>query len=47
MNLVFSENTGEYLNKKSEKSIESSNLNQIKESSENIYETNPIDKEIK
>ena len=47
MNIVFSENTGEYLNKKSEKSIESSNLNQIEESSENIYETNPIDKEIK
>ena len=47
MNLVFSENTGEYLNKKSEKSIESSNLNQIAESSENIYETNFVDKEIK
>ncbi len=47
MNLVFSENTGEYLNKKSEKSIESSNLNQIEESSQNIYETNSIDKEIK
>ena len=47
MNLVFSENTGEYLNKKSEKSIESSNLNQIEESNENIYETNSIDKEIK
>ncbi|MDC3160510.1 NADH dehydrogenase subunit K [Prochlorococcus sp. AH-716-G04] len=47
MNLVFSENTGEYLNKKSENSIESSNLNQIEESSENIYETNSIDKEIK
>mgnify|MGYP000636811750 FL=1 len=47
MNIIFSENTGEYLNKKSEKSIESSNLNQIEESSENIYETNPIDKEIK
>ena len=46
MNLVFSENTGEYLNKKSERSIESSNLNQIEESSENIYETNSIDKEI-
>lgn len=46
MNLVFSENTGEYLNKKSENSIESSNLNQIEESSENIYETNSIDKEI-
>tara|TARA_Y100000768_G_scaffold317391_1_gene252644 strand:- start:22 stop:756 length:735 start_codon:yes stop_codon:yes gene_type:complete len=47
MNLVFSENTGEYLNKKSEKSIESSNLNQIEEISENIYETNSLDKEIK
>ena len=47
MNLVFSENTGEYLNKKSERSIESSNLNQIEESSENIYETNSIDKELK
>ena len=47
MNLVFSENTGEYLNKKSEKSIESSKLNQIDQSSENIYETNSIDKEIK
>ena len=47
MNLVFSENTGEYLNKKSEKSIESSNLNQIEEISENIYETNSIDQEIK
>ena len=47
MNLVFSENTGEYLNKKSEKSIESSNLSQIEEISENIYEINSIDKEIK
>ena len=47
MNLVFSENTGEYLNKKSEKSIESSKLNQIDQSSENIYETNSIDEEIK
>ena len=47
MNLVFSENTGEYLNKKSEKSIVSSSLNQIEESSENIYETNSIDEEIK
>ena len=45
MNLVFSENTGEYLNKKSEKTIESSNLNQIEESNEKIYETNSIDKE--
>ena len=47
MNLVFSENTGEYLNKKTEKSIESSNLNQIEESSKNIYETVLNDKEIK
>ena len=47
MNLVFSENTGEYLNKKFEKSIKSSNLNQIEESSENIYETNSIIKETK
>ena len=47
MNLVFSENTGEYLNKKSEKSIESSNLSQIEEISESIYETNSIDNEIK
>ena len=47
MNLVFSENTGEYLNKKSEKSIKSSKLNQIEESSENLYETNSIDNEIK
>ena len=47
MNLVFSENTGEYLNKKSENLIESSNLNQIDEKNENIYETNLIDKEIK
>lgn len=47
MNLVFSENTGEYLNKKSENLIESSNLNQIDENNENIFETNLIDKEIK
>ncbi len=47
MNLVFSENTGEYLNKKSENLIESSNLNQIDEKNEDIYETNLIDKEIK
>ena len=45
MKLVFSENNGEYLNKKSEKSIESSNLNQIEENTGNIYETNLIDKE--
>ena len=47
MNLVFSENTGEYLNKKSENLIESSNLNQIDENNEIIYETNLIDEEIK
>ena len=45
MNIVFSENTGEYLNKKSEKSIESSSLNQIEESNEKIYEANSLDKE--
>ncbi len=47
MNLVFSENTGEYLNKKSKKSIQSSKLSQIEERSGDIYETNSIDKEIK
>ena len=43
MNLVFSENTGEYLNKKVEKSIDSSNLKQIEEVSENINEADLID----
>ena len=43
MKLVFSENTGEYLNKKPEKTIDSSNLRQIEE----IKEGNLIDKEIK
>ena len=47
MNLVFSENTGEYLNKKSEKSIQSSKLEQIEQTSENINKANLIDKEIK
>ena len=47
MKLVFSENTGEYLNKKAEKSIKSSNLNQIEESGKNISEANLTDKEIK
>ena len=47
MNLVFSGNTGEYLNKKSEKIIESSNLDEIKESNVNINKTNLINKEIK
>ena len=40
MNLVFSENTGEYLNKKSEKLIKSSNLEQIEETIENINKEN-------
>ena len=47
MNLVFSENTGEYLNKKTEKSIKSSNLKQIEEISKNVNEANLLDKEIK
>ena len=47
MKLVFSKNTGEYLNKTSEKSIESSNLKQIEESGENINEANFTDNEIK
>ena len=50
MNLVFSENTGEYLNKKSERSIESSKLPSIEETIEddqNINETNLIDEKIK
>ena len=44
MKLVFSENTGEYLNKKSEKSIQSSKLEKIKEISENTVK-NLIDEE--
>ena len=44
MNIIFSKNTGEYLNKKSEKTIESSNLEEIKESSEILNEPNFIDK---
>ena len=47
MNLVFSDNTGEYLNKKSEKSLDPSKLNRIQELSENINESNLIDEEIK
>ena len=43
MKLVFSQNTGEYLNKKLEKTIDSSNLKQIEE----IKEGNLIDNEIK
>ncbi len=44
MNIVFSENTGQYLNKKSEKSIESSNLEQIEEDSIKKIEKNSIEK---
>ncbi len=47
MNLVFSENTGAYLNKASEKSIESSNSEQIEETKKNLYESNLIDKDTK
>ena len=46
MNLVFSENTGEYLNKKSKKSIDSSKLEQIEENSKNKIEENLINEEI-
>ena len=42
MNLVFSENTGEYLNKKSQKIISSSNKEKIEENSENKIEKNLI-----
>ena len=42
MNLVFSENTGEYLNKKSKKAINSSNLEQIEENTKNTVEENLI-----
>ncbi len=44
MNLVFSENTGKYLNKNSEKSIKSSNLESLEEFSTNKIEENLIDK---
>ena len=46
MNLVFSANTGEYLQKKSEEAIKSSNLEQIEKSSKDLNEVNVIDKEI-
>ena len=45
MKLVFSENTGEYLNKKSEKSIEPSNLEEIQEISNDTNEVNSIEQE--
>ena len=44
MKLVFSENNGEYLNKKVNKSIISSNLEKIEEKSKNKIEENLIDK---
>ncbi len=43
MNIVFSENTGKYLNQKSEKSINPSNLDQIQENSVNKIEKESID----
>ena len=43
MNIVFSENTGKYLNQKSEKSIKPSNLDQIEENSVNKIEKESID----
>ena len=46
MKLVFSENTGEYLNKKSEKSIDSSNLEQIEQNRENVNEANITNEEL-
>ena len=45
MKLVFSENTGEYLNKTPEKSIEPSNLKQIEKIGENVNEENLTEKE--
>ena len=45
MNIIFSKNTGEYLNKKSEKLIESSKLTQIEEIGENVDAKNLTDKE--
>ena len=47
MKLVFSENNGEYLNKKAEKSFPSSNLKQIEENSKNKIEENLINNENK
>ena len=45
MNLVFSENTGQYLNKNPEKVIESSDKENIQEISQSIDELNPINTE--
>ncbi|ABM71535.1 putative respiratory-chain NADH dehydrogenase subunit [Prochlorococcus marinus str. MIT 9515] len=47
MKLVFSENTGEYLNKKSEKAIKSSDLEMIEENIKVKIEENLIDEETK
>tara|TARA_S200000501_G_scaffold368377_1_gene406140 strand:- start:182 stop:928 length:747 start_codon:yes stop_codon:yes gene_type:complete len=47
MNLVFSGNTGEYLNKKSKKSLDTSNLEQIEENSKNKIKDNLINDENK
>jgi len=43
MNLVFSENTGEYLNKTSDNAITSSNKEKITELPENIEKAEIID----
>ena len=45
MKLVFSENTGEYLNKKSEKSFEPSNFEELQEISKDLNEVNSIEEE--
>ena len=45
MNLVFSENTGEYLNKTSTNAISSSNKEEIIELPENIKKTEIINTE--
>ena len=44
MKLVFSENNGEYLNKKSNQSINPSNLEQIEGETENVIDSTLIDK---
>ncbi len=46
MNLIFSENTGEYLNKDIDKTIKSSNLEQIEDNSKNKTDENLIDKQL-
>ena len=46
MNIVFSKNTGEYLNKKTDKGIEPSNLEKIEEGNEILNEPNLIDQKI-